>query len=301
MFSVIHDLLPCGVRAAAIVGLGSSLSEVRPFQIQQGNPVLGMPADSSKADAILIFGGDGTVHRHLPDLVRLKLPVLVVPCGSGNDFARSLGLLSVGHAVAAWKKFVAGENNVSAVDLGVIATPSQPEPHYFSCVAGVGLDTATARIANQLPRWLRAHGGYALSLPLALTRFAPPHVDLLVHNTAGEFTTHSSAPRVLAAFANTPWYGGGMRIAPRADMTDGLLDACLIACFAGPLSKAKLLGLFPSVYSGKHLSFPEVEYFQCPRFQLNTQQPADVYADGEFVCQTPVEVSIEPRALRVIT
>ncbi len=290
------------MRAAAIVGLGSSLSELRPFQIQQGNPALGMPADSSQADAILIFGGDGTLHRHLADLVRLKLPVLVVPCGSGNDFARSLGLLNVGHAVAAWKKFVAGGNNVRAVDLGVITTSSQPEPHYFSCVAGVGLDTATARIANQLPRWLRARGGYALSLPFALARFAPPHVDLLVHNTAsaGEFMPHSSAPRVLAAFANTPWYGGGMRIAPRADMTDGLLDACLIACFAGPLSKAKLLGLFPSVYSGKHLAFPEVEYFQDSRFQLATQQPVDVYADGEFVCQTPVEVSVEPRALRVI-
>jgi diacylglycerol kinase (ATP) len=255
-----------------------------------------MPADSSQADAILIFGGDGTVHRHLPDLVRLKLPILVVPCGSGNDFARSLGLLSMDHAVAAWKKFVAGGNNVRAVDLGVIATPSQPESHYFSCVAGVGLDTATARIANQLPRWLRAHGGYALSLPIALTRFAPPYVELLVDNAAGEFTPHSSAPRVLAAFANTPWYGGGMRIAPRADMTDGLLDACLV----GKLSKAKLLSLFPSVYSGKHLSFAEVEYFQCPRFHLTTQQPVDVYADGEYVCQTPIEVGIEPCALRVI-
>jgi diacylglycerol kinase (ATP) len=287
------------MRAAAILGIGTSPEDLKPFQADTTSFVLGVPADGNGLDAILIFGGDGTIHRHLSDLVWLQLPVLVVARGSGNDFARSLELRDIGQAVAAWKQFAAGGNNVRAVDLGIITTPEQPQPHYFSCVAGVGLDTATARIANQLPRWLRGNGGYALSLPVALARFTPPHVDLQVHNatSADEFTLHSSAPRVLAAFANTPWYGGGMRIAPQADMADGLLDACLV----GKLSKAKLLRLFPSVYSGKHLGFPEVEYFQNSRFQLATQQPIDVYADGEFVCQTPVEIGVAARALRVIT
>jgi diacylglycerol kinase (ATP) len=296
-------LLPfCDMRAAAILGIGTSPEDLKSFQVEATSFVLGVPAAANGLDAILIFGGDGTIHRHLSDLVRLQLPVLVVPRGSGNDFARSLELRDLMQAVAAWKHFVAGGNNVRAVDLGVITTPKQPQPHYFGCVAGVGLDTATARIANQLPRWLRGHGGYALSLPVALARFTPPHVDLLVSDSADgdKFKPHSSVPRVLAAFANTPWYGGGMRIAPQADMADGLLDACLIACFAGPLSKAKLLRLFPIVYSGKHLSFSEVEYFQGSRFQLTTQQPVDVYADGEFVCQTPVEISVAPHALRVI-
>jgi len=79
-------------------------------------------------------------------------------------------------------------------------------------------------------------------------------------------------------------------------MTDGLLDACVI----GAMSKAKLLRLFPSVYGGRHLEFSEVEYFQGAQFQLTTQPAVDVYADGEFVCQTPVEIGIAPRALRVI-
>jgi diacylglycerol kinase (ATP) len=287
------------MRAAAILGIGTSLENLKPFQADATSYVLGVPANANGLDAILIFGGDGTIHRHLSDLVRLQLPVLVVARGSGNDFARSLELRSLEQVLAAWKHFAAGGNNVRAVDLGVITTPSQPQPRYFSCVAGVGLDTATARIANQLPRWLRGNGGYALSLPVALARFTPPHVDLQIHNpaSADTLTPHSSVPRVLAAFANTPWYGGGMRIAPQADMADGLLDACVI----GKLSKAKLLRLFPSVYSGKHLEFPEVEYFQCPRFQLATQQPIDVYADGEFVCQTPVEIGVAARALRVIT
>ena len=279
------------MRAAAILGIGTSPDDLHAFHTEAVSFALGVPEHASGLDAILIFGGDGTIHRHLSDLVRLQLPVLVVPRGSGNDFARSLELRSLAQAVSAWKHFVAGGNNVRAVDLGVITKLGQSQPHYFSCVAGVGLDTATARIANQLPRWLRANGGYALSLPVALASFTPPQVDLRVDGQP-----HSTVPRVLAAFANTPWYGGGMRIAPKADMTDGLLDACVI----GAMSKAKLLRLFPSVYGGNHLKFSEVEYFQGERFQLATQPAFDVYADGEFVCQTPVEIGVVQRALTVI-
>jgi hypothetical protein len=78
------------MRAAAIFGPGSSIEDLKPFQ--KGSDVtwlFGLPATSGAADAILIFGGDGTVHRHLPQLIKLRLPVLVVPCGSGNDFARA--------------------------------------------------------------------------------------------------------------------------------------------------------------------------------------------------------------------
>ncbi len=279
------------MRAAAILGIGTSTEDLQAFRSDTTSFALGVPAEATGLDAILIFGGDGTIHRHLTDLVRLQLPVLVVPRGSGNDFARSLNLRSLEQAALAWKRFAEGANNVRAIDLGTIVQPGQPQPHYFSCVAGVGLDTATARIANDLPRWLRANGGYALSLPVALARFKPPQVELRV-----DASPHSSVPRVLAAFANTPWYGGGMQIAPRADMTDGLLDACVI----GSMSKAKLLRLFPSVYGGNHLKFSEVEYLQATRFQLATQPAVDVYADGEFVCQTPVEIGIAPQALRVI-
>ena len=279
------------MRAAAILGIGTPPDAVKAFQTEGATFQLGVPAESNNLDALLIFGGDGTIHRHLSDLVRLQLPVLPVPLGSGNDFARSLEMRSFAQALEAWKHFASGANNVRTVDLGVITSPSQPQPHYFSCVAGVGLDTATAAIANLLPRWLRANGGYALSLPVALASFTPPQVEL-----QADGQPHSTAPRVLAAFANTPWYGGGMKVAPKADMTDGLLDACLV----GQMPKAKLLRLFPSVYGGNHLKFSEVEYFQGRKFHLATQPSVDVYADGELVTQTPVEIGVAPAALQVI-
>ena len=78
-----------------------------------------LPANPHEADAIVIFGGDGTIHRHLAQLVNLRLPVLVVPCGSGNDFARAL-FCGIRDSLAAWREFSTSRGNVRTIDLGVI-------------------------------------------------------------------------------------------------------------------------------------------------------------------------------------
>ena len=143
------------MRAAAIFGLSSSENDLTPFQRESNTTwLVGLPASSTEADAILIFGGDGTVHRHLAQLVRLQLPVLVVPRGSGNDFARALNLRSVADAVAAWQQFISGRGSVKQIDLGVITRLGESDATgtYFCCVGGVGLDSEIARRANQLPR-----------------------------------------------------------------------------------------------------------------------------------------------------
>ena len=293
------------MRAAAILGLGSTPRDLQPFQIAQTDWTIGLPGSADGLDAILIFGGDGTVHRHLRALVNLQLPVLVVPAGSGNDFARALGLFRERDSLAAWYKFAAGTARARPVDLGTITPmgPSaqpKPDPTYFSCAAGVGLDGEIARRANELPRWLRGHGGYAISLPGALLGFRPFALKL---ETESLDPTSSSAPlqseqHVLAAiFANTPVYGGGMRVAPRAQMGDGKLDVCLIH----DIPKLKLLSVFPTVYFGRHLGIREVDYFSASCALVKTDPPLDVYADGEYVCRTPVEISVAPSALRVIT
>lgn len=91
-------------------------------------------------------------------------------------------------------------------------------------------------------------------------------------------------------------YGGGMKVAPQAKMDDGLLDVCVV----GGVDPFKLFCMFPTVYTGRHLNIKEVRYFQASRARVETEHPMDVYADGEFVCQTPAEVSIERAALKVI-
>jgi diacylglycerol kinase (ATP) len=327
------------MRAAAILGLGSSEDDLKPFQ--KNLPVewiIGLPARPDDADAVLIFGGDGTVHRHLRALVELKLPVLVVPCGSGNDFARALGLSSVKDSLAAWKKFVAGVGTVREIDLGVIhppelqipryarndnqeeaearnenqekaqaraaapsdsrnLNPETPNSTYFCCAGGAGLDAEIARRANRIPRWLRGHGGYVLSMLPALAKFKPTTTRIFLLVDSGDWELKSVARRFVAVFANTPRYGGGMKVAPAALLEDGLLDVCTVR----ELGKGRLLRLFPTVYFGKHLDLPEVDYFQSAQLRIETDEPIDVYADGEFVCQTPIEVSVAPRVLKVLS
>jgi diacylglycerol kinase (ATP) len=291
------------MRAAAILGLGCSPKNLKLFQTDATiDWRIGMPAAADRADIILLFGGDGTIHRHLSQLVKLGLPVLVVPAGSGNDFARALGLRRVRDSLAAWRRFCGGQGNVRTIDLGVITPPEAAgEPlgtqHYFCSVAGVGLDGEVARRANELPRWLRGHGGYALSLAPTIFRFVPFPMKILTRDEARGWAIQSDQPTMLAAVANTSTYGGGMKIAPHAQMNDGQLDVCVI----GGVNPLKLARMFPTVYFGRHLSIREVEYFQAERLRVETGAPLDVYADGEYVCRTPVEVTVQPRALKVLT
>jgi len=293
------------MRAAAILGLGCSPGNLKPFQTDSSVEWrMGMPASLSEADVVVLFGGDGTIHRHLGQLVKLGLPVLVVPAGSGNDFASSFGLRRVRDSLEAWRKFCTGADNARAIDLGRITQcgedpvgDSQFSSRYFCCVAGIGIDAAVAERANRMPRWLRGNGGYVLSLAPAIFTFAA--FPMKIHVTsedADQWTTRSDQPTLIAAFANTPLYGGGMKIAPQAKMDDGLLDVCVV----GAVDPFKLLCMFPTVYAGKHLSIKEVEYFQTVRARVENEHPMDVYADGEFVCRTPIEVGVERQALKVI-
>jgi len=264
-----------------------------------------MPAAAEEVDAVLIFGGDGTIHRHLGQLRQLGIPVLVVPAGSGNDFAGALKIRRVPDSLTAWKRFCGKRDNVRPIDLGVITAVQNPDHkvpgRLFCCVAGIGLDGEVARRANALPRWLRGHGGYVLSLAPAIFSFAPFPMKISVPGEGAHsnesWKPRSDKPTMLAAIANTPMYGDGMKIAPRAKIDDGILDVCVVA----GVDPFKLFCMFPSVYSGRHLKIREVEYFTSEKVRVETDRPLEVYADGEFVCQTPVEIGVEPGALRVIT
>jgi diacylglycerol kinase (ATP) len=295
------------MRAAAIIGLGTSPRELERFQDDSAIEwQMGMPAMPDGLDMILLFGGDGTIHRHLGPLVKLGLPVLIVPAGSGNDFARSLALSRVRDSLAAWKKFRNGAGNVRSIDLGVIRTEKTADvedsgnapgaPRYFCCVAGVGLDAEVARRAGNLPRWLRSRGGYVLSLLPTMLHLAPLAMKIFSRDENGSWMPRSDRPTLLAAFANAPSYGGGMKIAPEAKMDDGLLDVCVVAS----VDAFKLFCMFPTVYGGRHLKIREVEYFKTGQARVETEHPSDVYADGEYVCRTPVEIAIQSAALKVV-
>ena len=348
------------MRAVALLGPHAKEHHFRPFELPGVNLFSGNELDpTDQPDAVLIFGGDGTIHRHLGGLALKKIPTLVVPIGSANDFAQSIGVDGYASAQGAWRRYCATGDNIGSIDLGTIQplpglkpgewegdpdaaqkrssstapwqgdtlenmhfVPDGPRRDlpgmgprimqsqlrrmteaereiarvtYFSCIAGTGLDSVVNRRALKQSAWLRGHGGYVVALLQTLGSFRAPQVTVSVADDHGWRTMIDERGFLLAA-GNGPQYGHGMRIAHRAQMNDGLLDLC----FVREMSKLRLLRFFPIVYRGAHIGMKEVEYYQAARLRIITDPVMDVFADGEPICQTPVEFGVKPNALRVI-
>ncbi len=288
------------MRAIALLGPNADANDVAGFAAAARVAIAIHPRidPTSPPDAALIFGGDGTIHRHLKSLVETGVPVLMVPRGSGNDFARAIGLTTNAHATSAWHNFCEGQRNIRVIDVGEIV-PGTRTPHpgaLFCCVAGAGIDSDVNRRANSLPRWLRANGGYALSVLGGALNFRPERISVQFEDEQGK-PGEISEPALMCAFANANSYGHGMRIAPAAQLDDSLLDLIFVRR-AGP---ARLLTVFPKVYFGSHMGLREVEHRRVRRLRIASETPLDIYADGEFVCQTPAEVRVRPKALKVIS
>ncbi|MGC2698385.1 MAG: hypothetical protein WA738_21565 [Candidatus Angelobacter sp.] len=181
------------------------------------------------------------------------------------------------------------------IDLGVIK-PAEGEEILFCCVAGAGMDAEANARANRMPLWLKGRGGYVLAALQSLAAFKAVEMRVTAKErvTAMEREIHRSA--FFIAIGNTHRYGGGMKVTPRAKPDDGLFDICLV----GAMNKLKLLCWVPTIFFGGHLGLQQVEYLQVERLRVETGRPLDVYADGDYACRTPVEISLRPRGLKVI-
>lgn len=272
------------LRVAVFLGPGASLRDVQPFL----GPGIEARDSLEGSDAALVFGGDGTVHRHLSGLHERSIPVLVVPTGSGNDFARSLGVRNRQTALRAWRRFCSDRQNVREIDLGVLDHDGQRS--FFCCVTSVGLDAGANERANRMPAWLRRTAGYVVAGVLELLSFTPLEFCL----TTESVTVRREA--FFVAVGNAHRYGGGMKIVPRAALDDGLLDICLV----GRMNKLKVLFCIPTIFFGAHTSIREVEYFQARTVRVETARPLAVFADGEPAGRVPVEITLVRRGLKVI-
>lgn len=234
-------------------------------------------------DRVLVCGGDGTLHVAIQELAGSSTALGLVPLGSGNDLARALGLplvpeLAIDRALT---------GRARSIDLGRIGD------RWFAGIAGMGLDAAVARRAAQAPRWMRGPWIYPWALLRTLPRFVPPNVRLVADGL------NFDGPALLAAFANTPCYGGGMRLAPGATMDDGRFDLVLLK----PCSLLRLLSLAPQLYRGKPRAIPEVHRERLQRATYFADPPQDVFADGELVARCGSEgstIEIVPKVLSVI-
>jgi len=245
-------------------------------------------------DRVIAVGGDGTVQEVVNGLVASSsngaTPRMgVIPAGRGNDMARSVGLPLDPLACLP----IAVGANLRPFDVGRAESPDGSRRH-FAAAGGVGFDAAVAyTMAVHRRFWMRGEAGYFLGTLNELRRYRNSALEVtLIGDGAGRVVSQRF---LFVAFANGPFYGGGMQICPDAKTDDGLLDVCLV----GDLSRLAALRELPGIYQAKHLKNPAVEIVRARTIRFEGPATARVHLDGEPFGTVPVEVTLLPAALQV--
>ncbi|UNK72410.1 YegS/Rv2252/BmrU family lipid kinase [Microbacterium sp. H1-D42] len=239
---------------------------------------------ASAPDVIAVVGGDGTLSGIIDVLAAGDVPIALIPAGTGNDLARALGLPR-GDAAAAAGLALHGHPRV--IDVGELHSEGRTTP--FLSVAALGFDAKVSDRTNRL-RWPRDALRYYLALVIELIRLTPMDFRVAVDGEPA-----ASAPGTLIAVGNTASYGGGMPVCVGAAPDDGLLDVVHVV----PLTRMRLLRLFPLLLQGRHLTRPEVIHRRAHTVEVSAPGLV-VYADGERVGSGECRVTVRPAALRVL-
>jgi len=240
-------------------------------------------AAEAGAGTVAALGGDGTAGLAANGLLGTGARLAVLPSGTADDFASSIGVRSLEGAVRAIAEGV-------TVSIDLIKVTTQAESRCFVNVAGCGFDSEVNEAANAMRIKLGGTGTYIAALLKTLSRFTPAtfRIDLDGRTIEG--------PHMLVVVGNAISYGGGMKVTPGASLVDGMADVCLLAA----LSKPAFLRAFPKVFRGTHVRHPAVRMERAARIQVDADRHVIVYADGERVGPAPAAFEVLPGALQVI-
>jgi diacylglycerol kinase (ATP) len=215
---------------------------------------------------VIAVGGDGLAHLILQITVPAQLPFVIVPGGTGNDFARTLGW-SRKNLPTLLKSIITSP--ARAIDLGNV------DSEWFGAVLSTGFDSVVNEKANSLS-WPKGAARYNAAIALELPKFRAIEYQLTLDGE--KFSTEA----MLIAVGNGQSYGAGMRICPQARLDDGLFDVVILE----PVSTLEFIKVFPTVYSGKHINHPKVRSKRAQKVQIEGSTIA--YADGERIGPAPV-------------
>jgi diacylglycerol kinase (ATP) len=229
----------------------------------------------TEISGVIVVGGDGMVHLAIQELAHTSVPMALVPAGTGNDFARALGL-NLKKPLAILDQALT--TTPRAVDLGKV------QNEYFAAILSTGFDSIVNERANKLT-FIKGRMKYNIAIALVLSTFRPKNYKFRIDSV--DFTTEA----MLIAVSNGLCYGGGMKVAPHARIDDGLLDIMIL----GPISKIEFLKVFPRVFTGSHISHPAVKIIQGKSVEISSD--AIAYADGERVGPLPIAVNVQSQAL----
>jgi len=235
-------------------------------------------------ETIVAAGGDGTIGDVMQGILGSTAALAVLPLGTGNDTSRMLGLGTD------WRGGVSAIAAGKTLTIDVARWQKGTQEGHFINAAGCGFDAAVAARINNGFRWLRGTGAYVGAVVQTLANYKATDLTIEVD---GE---HMRGKAMLCALANARSYGGGMNIAPTAELTDGFLDLV----FVGEVGKADFLKAFPRVFKGTHLSHPAVKHRRFQRLTIESHPPAPFLVDGELLAPGPVTVTVVPGALSVV-
>jgi len=242
---------------------------------------------------IIAVGGDGTVNEVANGI--LKSPKCqnttfgVINTGTGSDFIRTLG--SPKNPFEACN-FLARQDRF-LIDVGMVEffKDGKKNSRYFINYAGTGFDSETAETTNRMPksRFVSNTVPYVIALVLTLVRYRNRDLKLTIDGK-------SRRGRFLSVIvANGRFFGGGMKVAPMADLSDGKLDVITV----NDIGKLELLKAFPRIYRGTHITHPKVSLATASVVQVDPAERMPVSADGELLGEGPVVFRLLPQALAV--
>lgn len=227
----------------------------------------------------VVLSGDGLIGAVGGAMAGAETPLGIVPCGRGNDLARGLGIPT--DPVAAVGVVLAGHSR--RIDVG------EANGKRFLGIVSVGFDSECNRRANEV-KWLRGSLAYAYSTARTLIGWRPARFTIRAGEERERFSGY------FVSVANNRAYGGGMLIAPGAELDDGEFDIVTIR----ERSRLRFLASLPKVFKGTHVNEAEVSVFRAPQLELTASRPFPVYADGEHLTELPVSLRLLPRALGVL-
>ena len=236
-------------------------------------------AAAAAGEVPVVVSGDGLIGKVGGVLVGTGSPLGILPGGRGNDLARVLGIPS--DPAEAVDVLAAGERR--RIDVG------EANGQRFLCIASCGFDSDANRIANEA-RLVRGPLVYAYAALKALWQWKPAEFTITVDGARRSFRGYS------VVVANSKAYGGGMFVAPDAELDDGLLDLVT----TGEVSKRRFLVNLPKVFKGTHLAEAEVSVERGAKVSIEADRPFEVFADGDHLTDLPATVQVLPEALELI-
>lgn len=251
----------------------------------------GRKAVASRPDALIVVGGDGMVNLGTNLVAKTKVPLGIVPSGTGNDMARGLGIPWDNTEAAIDVLIDALSRPPLEADAGLIHYTDEaglPATRWFACVLSAGFDAIVNERANNM-RHPKGPSRYMIALGLELAKLKPIAYRLELDGNVLETTG------ALISVGNNISLGGGMKVTPDAKVNDGLLDVLVVQA----LSRISFLRIFPRVFTGEHVTDPRVSIYRARKVRIESEGVV-AYADGERMSLLPIDVEVVPGSLRLL-